>query len=109
VINQAIFYYGEAKRLTGDKILQANYTLAQAQLAINSQQFQIAISALNEVISLTPTSSEIWKYEQTLAQLYAQINDKSNALNQATMALNAAPQDQKKTIESLITQLQAMP
>jgi len=95
-INQAIFYYEEAKKLTGDKIFQANYTLAQAQLAINSQQFQKAISALNEVITLTPTSPDLWKYEQTLAQLYARIGDKFNALAQATKAMNIAPEDQKR-------------
>jgi tetratricopeptide (TPR) repeat protein len=108
-LDQALFHYGEAKRLTDDNSARANYSLAQAQLAINTQQYTTAISALNEVVLFNPGSSDLWKYEQTLAQLYAQVGDKINAFTSANKALQAAPDDQKANIENLINQIKVLP
>jgi tetratricopeptide (TPR) repeat protein len=107
-LNQALFHYGEAVRLSDDVSTQANYSLAQAQLAINSQQYTIAIAALSNAIKLAPESSEVWKYEQTLAQLYAQTGDKLNALAHASKAFEVAPDDQKSNIQILINQIRTM-
>lgn len=108
-INQALFYYDKAKQLTGDQSAKANYSLGMAQLYINSHQYFKAIQTLEEIIQLTPSSSELWRYEQSLAQLYYQVGNNGTALSYAKSALSHAPEEQKEAIQNLINQLENIP
>lgn len=107
-INQAIYYYGEAIRYAADSSSKINYRLGIAQIYINSQQFNNAIQTLEEIIQLNPSSSDLWRYEQSLAQLYYQIGDPAVALTYAQRALLNAPEEQKEMIQNLIYQLQSI-
>lgn len=109
-IKKAMQYYQEAKLLTTDNNLKLNYTLAIAQLAINTQQYMLAIENLNSAVAIAPTHPDIWLYEQTLAQLYFQLGDKINSLEHAERALLlASGEEQKQMIQNLIGQIQASP
>jgi len=107
--DKALYHFGEAKRLSGDKSAQTNYSLAQAQIYINTNQQKYAISTLEEALSLAPNTNDLWRIEQTLAQLYAKEGDKNNALIHANQALAFSPEDQKQAIQSFIVQIQSMP
>ena len=106
---KALEYYRAAKELATDQSLKVNYTLAEAQLAINTQQYPEAINALNEVLVIAQGSQDTWRYEQTLAQLYFQTGDIQSAIEHAQSALLVAPEDQKQMIQDLINQLQSIP
>jgi tetratricopeptide (TPR) repeat protein len=108
-LDESASNYRLAYRYGPDRVTQANYMLALGQLYINSQQNKLAIDAIEEAIRMNPTSQDLWKYEQTIAQLYVQDGDKNNALVHANNALSTAPADQKSTVENLIGQIQVMP
>jgi len=108
-INQALFYYSEAKRLASDESSKLNYTLGIAQLYLDSQQYNHAIRTLEEIVQMYPTSSDMWRYEQSLAQLYYQVGDIDTALNYAQSAMSHAPEEQKETIQNFINQLLSIP
>lgn len=108
-INQSLFYYSEAKRLAKDQSSKINYSLGMAQLYINTQQYPEAIQALEEIIQLNPTSSDLWRYEQSLAQLYYQVGNKLSAINYAQQALTHAPEEQQETLQTFINQLTSLP
>lgn len=108
-INQSLFYYGEAKRLAGDQSSKINYSLGMAQLYINNQQYNEAIQVLEEIIQLNPSNPDLWKYEQSLAQLYLQVGNQISALTYAQKALEQAPEDQQEFLQNFISQFQYNP
>ncbi|MEN6393383.1 MAG: hypothetical protein ABFD53_06220 [Anaerolineaceae bacterium] len=108
-IDQALFYYSEAKRLASDESSKLNYTLGIAQLYLDSQQYNHAIRTLEEIVQMYPTSSDMWRYEQSLAQLYYQVGNIDTALNYAQSAMSHAPEEQKETIQNFIDQLLSIP
>jgi tetratricopeptide (TPR) repeat protein len=108
-INQSLFYYSEAKRLAGDQSSKINYSLGMAQLYINNQQYNEAIQVLEEIIQLNPSNPDLWKYEQSLAQLYLQVGNQISALTYAQKALEHAPEDQQEFLQNFISQFQYNP
>jgi len=58
---------------------------------------------------MAPNHNEVWKFEHTLGQLYAQMRNYHSALEHANRALTLAPEDQKQSIQNLILQLQSSP
>ncbi len=108
-INQALFYYDQAKLHASDQSSKINYSLGKAQLYINSKQYNNAIITIEEVIQLDPTSGDMWRYEESLAQLYYQVGNQLSAITYAQRALTDAPEEQKATIQSFINQLQGNP
>lgn len=108
-IENAIIHYKEAKTLAGENSVKANYALAIAQLGININQYSLAIEYLKEAISLNPSNPDLWKFEQTLSQLYLQGGDKQNALIHAYKALEVVPEDNKDRIQEYIQQILTMP
>jgi tetratricopeptide (TPR) repeat protein len=105
----AITHYSQAVALATDATSLINYRVTLANLYIQTNQYTQAIQVLKDVISFVPTSSDNWRYQQTVAQLYWQLKDKSNALLYANDALGTAPDDQKGSIQSFIAQVQAAP
>ncbi|MDD2695560.1 MAG: O-antigen ligase family protein, partial [Anaerolineales bacterium] len=108
-LDKSIFHFSEATRLARDTSSKLNYTLAQAQLYISRDDPQTAIDLLQEALGYSPGQNELWRIQNTMAQLYVQLGDKSNAMFFANQALLTAPEDQKVTIQTLLTQIQAMP
>lgn len=108
-IEKSLSNFGEATRLARDNPSRLNYTLAQAQLEIARNHGQKAIELLNGAMDFSPGPNELWRIQNTLAQLYMQQGDKGNAMFYANQAFLSAPDDQKSTIQSLLTQIQTMP
>lgn len=104
IIN-AISNYQKAANLTADTSLKVNYLLTLTQFAVDQNQIKVAIEALHQIISYVPNSSETWKYENLLAQLYFGSGDRTQALEHAQRALSICPQDQKQQIEELIQKI----
>ncbi|MEN6298283.1 MAG: tetratricopeptide repeat protein, partial [Anaerolineaceae bacterium] len=76
---------------------------------LDSQQYNHAIRTLEEIVQMYPTSSDMWRYEQSLAQLYYQVGNIDTALNYAQSAMSHAPEEQKETIQNFINQLLSIP
>ncbi len=108
-LEQAASHYREALNLARANNDKRNYNISLGQLYIGMKEYRLSINAFEEAVRLAPNSKDLWRYEQTVAQLYAQIGDKNSAIFHANSALVAAPDDQKSGVENLIAQLDAMP
>ncbi len=105
VIELAISNYHKAATISEDLNSKRTYFLMTAQLAIEAGLTTQAIDALENVLSLSSTDPENWKYEQTLAQLYFQDGQQDKALLHAQNALKICPPDQTQAIEDFIAQI----
>jgi tetratricopeptide (TPR) repeat protein len=74
-----------------------------------AEYLRSAIEAYLLAIETGPRKNDIWKIEETLSRLFAQLGEKANALDHAKVALEAAPASQKEKLQTLITQIQALP
>jgi tetratricopeptide (TPR) repeat protein len=85
------------------------YLKRSGNIYIELNRLQEAATAYEELIKANPTAADVWSYEETLAKIYMQLNDKTSALAHAQAALIAAPPDKEAQVQSLIDQIQAMP
>jgi tetratricopeptide (TPR) repeat protein/O-antigen ligase len=110
-LKQASKYYNKAMDLVSpsDHQMKYNYALALGGVEAQLDKPDAAISAYQEALNQIPTTSEGWRIEETLARLYAQVGDRTNALVHAQNALAAAPQDQQDRLQTLVVQLQNQP
>ena len=65
-----------------------------------------AAASLEEAVEKCPQSSELWDIYRVQAIAYANLGHVDLALQAASLALSAAPEAQKSSIEQLIAQLQ---
>jgi tetratricopeptide (TPR) repeat protein len=82
------------------------YSLALASVYLDLEQIPQAIDTYQQSIA-SASGQDVWRVEQTIAQLYLQIQDKPNALVHAQRALDLAPESEKARLETLIKQIQA--
>ena len=68
-----------------------------------------AIKVLEEGIQLKPASTDLFKFEISLADIYYQQKDNSNSLIHAQNALAIAPDNQKQSVQDFIANLQTNP
>ena len=108
---QAADYYSRAVSFTRstDKQTMYGYVVALAGVYVKMEDIDKAIEMYQKALEYVPNQSEIWKIEDTLARLLAQKGDLANALLHAQSALEAAPEDQKERVRSLISQLGGQP
>ena len=104
-LDQAIRCYEEALRI---KPTNAQVWRVTADVYIAQQRWDEAIAALLQVTELQPGANDVWNIHQILAQLYVQTSQPAQALQEAHMALAAAPDDQRSTLEGLIAQIQSL-
>lgn len=121
LIEQAIGYYKTAVEVSvgRDSGTKYNHLVSLGNAYIESANLdpskldkaavQNAIDAFLLALDARVKSGDIWKIEETLAKLYAQIGDIDNALIHANEALEAAPEAQKERVQSLLDQLNAVP
>lgn len=79
-----------------------------ADTYIAMQRWEDAIDALTQTVALQPNADDIWNVHQVLARLYSQIGQPQQALTQARIALQLAPEDQQAMVQDLIAQLQSL-
>ncbi len=110
-LQQAVENYQQAIKLVGssDAQMKYNYVLALGGAQTQLQQPQAAIDTYLQAIQLIPNSSDTWKIQQAIAQLYVQTGDKNAALQYAQNALQNAPDTQKPSLQTLVTQLSGQP
>jgi tetratricopeptide (TPR) repeat protein len=120
-LDQAIIHYDDAAKLTtgNNNPTKANYMVSEGnayiqisgldQQNIDKESLQKAIDAYLQAIAIGPRAADLYKIEETTAKLYVQMGDKSNALAHAKAALDAAPDDQKDRLQTIIDQIQALP
>ena len=105
-------YYNKALELgEGSTTTQLKYNYAIALGGIRAELANLgeAISAYEKAIGYIPDSSERWRIEATLAQLYSQQGDLAKALEHAQIALSLAPEDQKQNLQNVVQQLGGQP
>ncbi|HIE39223.1 MAG TPA: tetratricopeptide repeat protein [Anaerolineales bacterium] len=70
---------------------------------------QEAIEALSQALELAPNARDAWDTHRLLAIAYHQTGDPIQALIEAQIALQMAPEDQRPLVEELLQQLQQPP
>jgi tetratricopeptide (TPR) repeat protein/O-antigen ligase len=104
-------YYTEAARVAISSETQTTigflYSLGNVYRLLNKPD--LAIQALEQGIKLIPKTTDLFKFEISLADLYYQQKDNANALIHAQNALANAADSQKKSVEEFITKLQSNP
>jgi tetratricopeptide (TPR) repeat protein len=120
-LQEAAFYYSEAVRVFNqrDTTSLATYLVylgnTYSELARlnanngNTTYIQQAITALEQAIDSDLRDSDLWKVQEALARLYAQIGDKITALAYANAALAGVAEGSLENIQTLIASIQAMP
>lgn len=72
---------------------------------IDHSDVQKAIDAFLLALDAGVSTADVWKVEETIGKLYAQLGDVTNALVHAQIALEAAPDEQKSRVQTLLDQL----
>jgi tetratricopeptide (TPR) repeat protein len=76
---------------------------------IDHAQTQHAINALQEAIKAGLSSTDLWKVQETIGELYYQLGDKINALDYFNQALETTPDTYTSTIQDFISMAEALP
>jgi len=76
---------------------------------IDTAHVQNAIDALQQAIKAGLSSSDLWKVQESIAELYYQLGDKANAIDYANQALQNAPANYATTIQDFIAKAQSLP
>jgi tetratricopeptide (TPR) repeat protein/O-antigen ligase len=104
-------YYTEAERVATSSETQTTigflFSLGNVYRVLN--KLDLAIQALEDGIKLKPKTTDLYKFELSLADLYYQQKDNANALIHAQNALVNASDNQKKSVEEFISKLQTNP
>jgi tetratricopeptide (TPR) repeat protein len=110
-LEKAATYYTEAVRVAVSSELQTKigfiFSLGNVYRLLN--QPEQAIQTLERGVKLKPKSTDLYRFEITLADLYSQQKDYTNALIHAQNALANASDAQKKSVEDFIAKLKANP
>ncbi len=108
-LEKAAEAYAQAlERVHGQKQTAYMYGSALGNVYIELQQYPQAIEALEKTLSYAGKNNR-WRLEETLARLYAQQQDKAGALQYARQALADAPETEQERLQTLVSQVQAMP
>jgi len=75
---------------------------------ITMQRWESAIHALTQTVELQPDAEDVWNIHNVLARLYSQTGQPEQALFDAQIALQLAPEDQRAMLQDLIAQLQSV-
>lgn len=90
---------------TQDATTKAQYIQALGAVLAQLGEMEAAAEAYELLLEMNPNRSDAWRIEETIARLYAQIDDVGAALYHAQRALTLAPEDQKPRVQTLIDQL----
>jgi tetratricopeptide (TPR) repeat protein len=86
-----------------------NYYYALASIYQVMNDYEGLVSVLEEALTHTKSSNDIWKIEENLAVFTSQLGRNAEALQHAQNAYNAAPESEKDRLAQLIQQIEAAP
>jgi tetratricopeptide (TPR) repeat protein len=86
-----------------------NYLVAQAGAYVGIGDFQSATQSYRQALQEMPSRADIWRVEEALASLYAQMGDFDNALIFGTNAMMNAPESERPRLEAFLNQFQRAP
>lgn len=92
-----------------DNQVKSNSALALADIRRQLGDLDKAIEAYDLANRFAPSSSNVWKIQATIAQLYLQTGNKAKAQEYLDLAMKSAPSDQKTQLQPLAAQIQAQP
>jgi tetratricopeptide (TPR) repeat protein len=81
--------------------------LGRTYLQLN--EFEEAIDSFLQAIEVSPEASDVWDTHRLLAIAYYQSDQPELALQEAQIALELAPEDQRPNMEQLVQQLTPVP
>jgi tetratricopeptide (TPR) repeat protein len=81
--------------------------LGQVQLQL--QQYEEALEAFSQSLDYAPNANTAWNTHRLMAVAYWELGQNEQALVEALVARDMAPEDQKPLVEQLILQLQQPP
>jgi tetratricopeptide (TPR) repeat protein len=110
-LEQAAEYYTEAVKVavTSEKQSKISFLFSLGNVYRLLNKPDQAIQALEQGIKQKPTTTDLFRFEMSLADLYYQQKDYANSLIHAQNALAVAPDNQKKSVQDYISKLQANP
>jgi len=110
-LKKAAYHFSEAVRV--GRYFEAS-TIQSSLISLGDVYIQLgqnsdAIAAYERLLQLYPTLSQRWRVEQAIAGIYLRQGDKTNALLHAQAAMQAAPDESKPQVQSLIAQIEQLP
>ena len=87
---------------------QRNVWVALGQAYLQLNRSDEAIAAIGQAISMAPNANNVWDMRRLLAIGYYQNGDIEQAIAEAELGLQLAPDEQKQLMEQLLQQLQAV-
>lgn len=79
---------------------------ALGRVYLQLEQFEQAVEAFSQTVALNPTASDAWDAHRSLAYSLYHAGRYDEAIAEAELALQLAPEDQKATIQQMIMQMQ---
>ncbi len=112
LLEKAAIYFEDSMHAESsypDNQVKSNSALALADIRRQLGDLDKAIQAYDLANRFAPSSSNVWKIQATIAQLYMQKGDKTKAQEYLALAMKSAPSDQKSQLQPLAAQIQAQP
>ena len=85
---------------------QPQVWVALGRLYIQTGQNEEAIQALSEYVELRPNANDVWDIHRMMAIAHFQAGEIEQAMVEAQLALQIAPEEQQPMVQQLIAQLQ---
>ncbi|MBN1954006.1 MAG: tetratricopeptide repeat protein [Anaerolineae bacterium] len=76
------------------------------QLAMQTENYDLAIEAYRQVIELRPDANNVWDSHRMLAIAYLQAGSCDDAIAEAEIALQLAPEEQREVVNQTLQQIQ---
>ncbi|HJW90348.1 MAG TPA: hypothetical protein VJ436_06880 [Anaerolineales bacterium] len=110
-LERAAGYYQGALHLADPADVQTRYTylVSQAAVFVRLEQLEAALAAYQHAVDLLPEGAQRWQLEEAIAQLYAQLGNRQQALVHAAYALSMAPPEQQPRLIAWIEVLKKTP
>ena len=110
-LERAAGYYQGALHLADPADVQTRYTylVSQAAVFVRLEQLEAALAAYQQAVDLLPEGAQRWQLEEAIAQLYAQLGNRQQALVHAAYALSMAPPEQQPRLIAWIEVLKKTP
>ncbi len=116
---QALSYYQRAASVAkfDETAARVSYLISAGNVHIqmagvnvlDPQQITLAIESFSQAINANPGGSDVYRIEEQIARLYAQLGDKQNAVHHAQIAYDKAPTDQKESAGQLLAEISSLP
>lgn len=111
LFEKAVSHYKASVDLSkgGEALVRVANLISLGEVYTELDKPELAVAAYQAAIQAMPIPSEVWKIQEAIAYLYAQMGDRAAALEHANLASQSAPPDQIDRLQALMEQLRSMP